>query len=255
MELAQCRLVTDDVEGLAGFYARLLGVPTALNEYYVEIQAGPASVGFSRRRFTEYQQAHDPAAPVVAGSGPAGSGLSAPAGPGPAVSGPAGSGPAASGPGRRDEVILDLLVDDVDAEYPRIATLDVDWVMPPTTQPWGNRSMMFRDPAGNLVNVFSRAPVLWRLRDGRRVPALSADEVLGCIGERVAAHRSELWRRALSPSNRQGHTGRSRSRDERARRRCSRRSAGRTGPRRGRRRPGAGRRRRRRSGRRRSGPG
>jgi len=28
--------------------------------------------------------------------------------------------------------------------------------MPPTTQPWGNRSMVFRDPVGNLVNVFSR---------------------------------------------------------------------------------------------------
>jgi len=28
--------------------------------------------------------------------------------------------------------------------------------MPPTTQPWGNRSMVFRDPGGNLVNVFSR---------------------------------------------------------------------------------------------------
>ena len=56
MDLAQCRMVTDDVAGLAGFYARLLGVPTALNEYYVEIQAGPASVGFSRRRFTEHRE-------------------------------------------------------------------------------------------------------------------------------------------------------------------------------------------------------
>ena len=44
----------------------------------------------------------------------------------------------------------------MDAEYPRIAALGVEWVMPPTTQPWGNRSMIFRDPAGNLVNVFSR---------------------------------------------------------------------------------------------------
>ena len=137
MELAQCRLVTDDVEGLAGFYARLLGVPTALNEYYVEIQAGQASVGFSRRRFTEHREADGPAAP----------------------------GPAASGPGRRDDIILDFGVDDVDAEYPRIAALDVDWVMPPTTQPWGNRSMMFRDPAGNLVNVFCRGPVLWWIYD------------------------------------------------------------------------------------------
>ena len=32
MKLVQSRIVTDDVEGLAGFYARLLGVPVALNE-------------------------------------------------------------------------------------------------------------------------------------------------------------------------------------------------------------------------------
>jgi len=125
MKLVQSRIVTDDVEGLAGFYARLLGVPVALNEYYVEIEAGPASVGFSKRRFTEYRE---------------NDGL-----------------PAASlGQPRQGEVILDFLVDDVDAEYPRVAALGVEWVMPPTTQPWGNRSMIFRDPAGNLVNVFSR---------------------------------------------------------------------------------------------------
>jgi len=120
MELVQSRIVTDDVAGLAGFYASLLGVPVALNDYYVEVQAGPASVGFSRRRFTEYRgdDTDDP---------------------------PAG------------RVILDFLVDDVDTEYPRVAALGVEWVMPPTTQPWGNRSMIFRDPAGNLVNVFSRA--------------------------------------------------------------------------------------------------
>jgi catechol 2,3-dioxygenase-like lactoylglutathione lyase family enzyme len=122
MEFAQCRIVTDNVEGLAGFYARLLGVPTALNGYYVEIQAGPASVGFSRRRFTEYRE---------------------------------GGGPGSSRP---DAIMLDFLVDDVDAEYPRIAALGVEWVLLPTTQPWGNRSMIFRDPAGNLVNVFSRPP-------------------------------------------------------------------------------------------------
>ena len=121
MELVQSRIVTDDVARLAGFYARLLGVPVALNDYYVEVQAGPTSVGFSRRRFTEYRDSQDPA-----------------------------------GGQRRAQVILDFLVDDVDAEYPRIAALGVQWVMPPTTQPWGNRSMIFRDPAGNLVNVFSR---------------------------------------------------------------------------------------------------
>ena len=53
MELVQSRIVTDDVEGLARFYARLVGVEVALNGYYVEVHAGPMSVGFSRRRFTE----------------------------------------------------------------------------------------------------------------------------------------------------------------------------------------------------------
>jgi predicted enzyme related to lactoylglutathione lyase len=125
MELAQSRIVTDDVAGLAGFYARLVGVPVALNDYYVEVPAGTASVGFSRRRFTEYGVGDRP--------------------------------PRAEGiPGGRDEVVLDFMVEDLDAEYLRISALGVDWVMPPATQPWGNRSMLFRDPAGNLVNVFSR---------------------------------------------------------------------------------------------------
>jgi hypothetical protein len=28
--------------------------------------------------------------------------------------------------------------------------------MAPTTMPWGNRSMLLRDPDGNVVNIFSR---------------------------------------------------------------------------------------------------
>jgi predicted enzyme related to lactoylglutathione lyase len=127
MELTQSRILTDDVEELAGFYARLLDVPVALNGYYVEVPAGAASVGFSRPRFTEY--------------------------------GPGDGQPASAvrRPGR-PEIVLDFLVEDVDAEYQRISAQDVEWVMPPATQPWGNRSMLFRDPAGNLVNVFSRPP-------------------------------------------------------------------------------------------------
>ena len=123
MELVQARLVTDDVARLAAFYAGLIGARVPLNEYYVEVPAGPMTVGFSKRRFTEYCAA-------------------AAACPGPAR------------PPR--EVILDFLVRDVDAEYPRIAALGVGWVLPPTTQPWGSRSMIFNDPEGNLVNVFSR---------------------------------------------------------------------------------------------------
>jgi len=72
----------------------------------VEVPAGTLSVGFSKCRFTEYGE--DQAAR------PEGQQL-------------------------RDETILDFLVGDADAEYERIAALGVAWIMPPTTQPWGNR--------------------------------------------------------------------------------------------------------------------
>jgi predicted enzyme related to lactoylglutathione lyase len=121
MELAQARLVTDDVQKLAEFYAVLLAVPVALNEYYVEVPAGPVTVGFSRRKFTEYR-------------GPECCAQSA----------------------RRRDSILDFQVEDVDAEYQRIAASGATVLMPPTTQPWGSRATILTDPDGNLINVFSR---------------------------------------------------------------------------------------------------
>jgi catechol 2,3-dioxygenase-like lactoylglutathione lyase family enzyme len=114
MRLAQARIVTEDVEAAASFYAAVLGVRVHLNEYYVEVPAGHANVGFSKARFTEC-------------------GLTA-----------------------VPQVILDFEVDDVDSEFDRLDSLEVDWVQLPTTQPWGNRSMTFRAPEGVLVNVFSR---------------------------------------------------------------------------------------------------
>ena len=46
-------------------------------------------------------------------------------------------------------------VEDVDKEYARLDELGVDWVKPPTTQPWGSRSIWFRDPDGNVVDFFA----------------------------------------------------------------------------------------------------
>jgi predicted enzyme related to lactoylglutathione lyase len=43
----------------------------------------------------------------------------------------------------------------VDAEYQRLASILGKVVQEPTTMPWGNRSLLFRDPDGNLVNYFT----------------------------------------------------------------------------------------------------
>lgn len=123
MELVQSRVVTDDVAGMATFYARLVGTSVIPNDYYVEVPTGGMSVGFSKCRFTETEYRH-------AGDRPGRDVLSG-------------------------DVILEFRVDDVDREFKRIDQLGVEWVLPPTTHPWGSRSMVFRDPEGNLVNVFS----------------------------------------------------------------------------------------------------
>lgn len=51
--------------------------------------------------------------------------------------------------------IIEFLVDDVDAEYDRIKELTTSIVQEPTTMPWGNRSLLFQDPDGNLINFFT----------------------------------------------------------------------------------------------------
>lgn len=62
-----------------------------------------------------------------------------------------------AGPGANQSVILEFRVDDVDAEYARLAEAIGDaLVQKPTTMPWGNRSLLFRDPDGNLVNFFTK---------------------------------------------------------------------------------------------------
>lgn len=53
---------------------------------------------------------------------------------------------------------LEIEVDDVDGEYRRLSALAVPIVKPPTTQPWGLRSVWLRDPDGNLVNCYARVP-------------------------------------------------------------------------------------------------
>ncbi len=50
--------------------------------------------------------------------------------------------------------IIEFRVDDVDADYRRLDGA-IELVQAPTTMPWGNRSLLFRDPDGNLVNLFT----------------------------------------------------------------------------------------------------
>ena len=52
--------------------------------------------------------------------------------------------------------IIEFRVKDVDEEYKRLSRfLEHFIVQKPTAMPWGNKSLLFRDPDGNLVNFFT----------------------------------------------------------------------------------------------------
>jgi catechol 2,3-dioxygenase-like lactoylglutathione lyase family enzyme len=65
--------------------------------------------------------------------------------------------PGSAEAGKNRSVILQFKVANVDEEYRRLEKIVKSWVKPPSTQPWGTRSIYFRDPDGNLVDFYMRA--------------------------------------------------------------------------------------------------
>ena len=58
-------------------------------------------------------------------------------------------------PASNKSVIIEFRVENVDDDYERIKDFIGNFVQMPTTMPWGNRSLLFRDPDGNLINFFT----------------------------------------------------------------------------------------------------
>ncbi|MFG6504542.1 VOC family protein [Microbacterium sp. P05] len=121
MDLASIRIITRDVDRLTRFYEAVTGI-TATR---------PAPV-FAELRTTSGALAIASTATVAM------------------------LGDSAPPPASNNSIIIEFLVTDVDAEFVRLHDALEDVVLPPTTMPWGNRSTLFRDPDGNLVNLFSR---------------------------------------------------------------------------------------------------
>lgn len=121
MDLVSIRIITADIRRLAGFYERVTGIAaTFYTEDFAEIvtPAGTLAIGSTRTL---------------------------------AVFG----GPIAR-PAANHSAIVEFRVDDVDAAYARLGGgLGDALVQAPTTMPWGNRSLLFRDPDGTLVNLFT----------------------------------------------------------------------------------------------------
>ena len=58
-------------------------------------------------------------------------------------------------PADNHTAIIEFRVDNVDHEYERLKKVCSEFVQEPTTMLWGNRSLLFRDLDGNLINFFT----------------------------------------------------------------------------------------------------
>ncbi|WP_260636425.1 VOC family protein [Streptomyces angustmyceticus] len=120
MNVVSLRVITHDVAGLVEFYERVTGVPAAWSTPdFAELVTPSCTLAVASTRTV-------------------------------ALFGEDSARPAAN-----RTVIIEFRVADVDAEYRRLASLGCAFVQQPTTMPWGNRSLLFRDPDGNLINFFT----------------------------------------------------------------------------------------------------
>ncbi|HWJ74190.1 MAG TPA: VOC family protein [Kaistia sp.] len=121
MSLVSIRIITADVSRLVAFYERVTGLPAVLyTEDFAELPTPVCTLAIGSTRTVQLF----------------GAGVARPA--------------------DNHTAIIEFRVADVDAVFGELGEFLADGlVQPPTTMPWGNRSLLFRDPDGNLVNFFT----------------------------------------------------------------------------------------------------
>lgn len=121
MKFASVRVVTRDIDELVEFYQRLSGIEAVRPaDGFAEMRFEGATLAISSEHLIELFNV--------------------------------GAATAAA----NQSAILEFEVEDVDAVFERMNAYGANIVMPTTSMPWGNRSLLLRDPDGNLVNIFSR---------------------------------------------------------------------------------------------------
>jgi predicted enzyme related to lactoylglutathione lyase len=120
MNFVSLRVITDDIKRLVAFYEEVTGLTAKwYTEEFAELATPACTLAIAAKRTMEM---------FAAG---------------------------AARPADNHSAIIEFRVDDVDKDYARLEKAIGQPVQKPTTMPWGNRSLLFRDPDGNLINFFT----------------------------------------------------------------------------------------------------
>ncbi|NLR69224.1 VOC family protein [Chitinophaga varians] len=124
MNFSSARIITADIKRLVQFYEKVTGTPfTWYTDEFAELRTPLASLAIGSTKTLAFF-----------------------------------GGEAVATAATNRSVIIEFRVEDVDSSYEALAEFLNDVVVQqPTTMPWGNRSLLFRDPDGNLINFFTPA--------------------------------------------------------------------------------------------------
>jgi len=120
MNLVSVRIITDDIKRLVPFYEQVTGLSaTWFTEDFAEVATAACTLAIGSTRTLAL------------------------------------FGADVARPAENRSAIVEFLVEDVDQEFSRLKPVLAEVAQEPTTMPWGNRSLLFRDPDGNLLNFFT----------------------------------------------------------------------------------------------------
>jgi catechol 2,3-dioxygenase-like lactoylglutathione lyase family enzyme len=122
MNLVSIRIITANVSSLVKFYERVTGVPVMqYTPDFAELQTQSATLAIGSTNTLQLFGGDEVAKAA-----------------------------------QNHSAIIEFKVDDVQKDYEKLADYLQDYIVQkPTTMPWGNKSLLFRDPDGNLVNFFT----------------------------------------------------------------------------------------------------
>ncbi|HCA09998.1 VOC family protein [Chryseobacterium sp.] len=122
MNLVSIRIITAQIESLVKFYEQITGVPAIqYTPDFAELKTATATLAIGSTKTLQFF-----------------------------------GGESVAQPAENRTAIIEFMVEDVDQEFNRLKNVLSPYIVQePTTMPWGNKSLLFRDPDSNLVNFFT----------------------------------------------------------------------------------------------------
>lgn len=122
MNLISTRIITAQVEVLISFYEQVTGLTaTRFTPDFAELKTKTATLAIGSTRTLQFF-----------------------------------GGDSVAQPAQNRSVIIEFRVDDVQLLFEKLAVSLKNYIVQePTLMPWGNQSLLLKDPDGNLVNLFT----------------------------------------------------------------------------------------------------